>query len=146
MQVSILYGSETGNCENLANEAEKYLSQNNISAEVLDMEKVNIEKLQTLENVLVITSTWGDGEPPSNASRLHSDLQSAETLDLSNLKYSVFAIGQSFYDQFCQAGKDFDEYLEKFGAKRLQNIFLSDDDFEDTFSPWLNSIKIALDE
>ena len=141
MQINIIYGSETGNCESLAKDAQKFFVDNNISAIVEDMSDVTFDSLQSYQNLIVITSTWGDGEPPSNAIRLHDDLASAKDVDLSNLNYAVFAIGQSFYDYFCQAGKDFDEYLSNLGANRIKEITLCDDDFDEIFQPWLNTIK-----
>lgn len=144
MEIKILFGSETGNSEGLAVEADKTLSQEGFDTEVLDMQEVTPEKLAGYENVLIITSTWGDGEPPANAEKLHDELKCTTGKQLSNVNYAVFAIGQSFYEQFCQTGKDFDEFLEKHGAKRLLPVVLSDDDYDVFFPGWLEKVTKTL--
>jgi sulfite reductase (NADPH) flavoprotein alpha-component len=144
MEVKIIYGSETGNSETLANDAKKSLSASGIDAQVLYMQDVKLSDIKEYKNLILITSTWGDGEPPSNAMDLHEELTSASGADLAGLNYAVFAIGQSFYDQFCKAGKDFDSSLAALGATRLAEITLSDDDFDDTFPEWIAKVKDLL--
>lgn len=139
MEIKILFGSETGNSEDLANDAVQKLKKEGFDAAVLNMEDVTAEKLASFKNLLIITSTWGDGEPPSNAYNLHEQLSTGDA-NLSGLNYAVFGLGQSFYDHFCQAAKDFDEYLEKAQANRIAPVELSDDDFEDKFPVWLEKI------
>lgn len=140
MTVTIIFGSETGTCENLASQAKSYFQKYNIEANVLDMNDVKAEDLKSFKNLLLITSTWGDGEPPTNAQGLYDELDETN-IDLAELSYAVFAVGQSFYDNFCRTGKDFDEFLSKLGAKRLAEVFLSDDDSDETFLPWIEKIK-----
>ena len=65
MKVNILYGSETGNSENLAGTAANELKKAGFEAEVQDMSGVRAADLENMTRLLVITSTWGDGEPPS---------------------------------------------------------------------------------
>jgi len=144
MEIKILYGSETGNSQSLANDAKKKLDAYGFQAEVVDMQDVSLEKLSDYRDVLIITSTWGDGEPPANAENLYNDLQKVQTLDLSHMRYAVFALGQSFYEHFCKVGKDFDTLLEKFGAKRIAPVELSDDDHEEKFPKWLENIRNTL--
>lgn len=141
MEIKVLYGSETGNSQGLANDAKKTLDSCGFKAEVVDMQDMSIEKLSDYKYILIITSTWGDGEPPANAENFYNELQKLNTLDLPHLNYSVFALGQSFYEQFCKTGKDFDMMLEKFGAKRILPLELSDDDFDERFPKWIENIK-----
>ncbi len=143
MEIKVLYGTETGNSEKLANDAKKYLDSNGFSAQVVDMGNVKIGDLASYEAALLITSTWGDGEPPANAENLYNELQNSSA-DLSNLKYGVFAIGESFYEKFCQVGIDFDEYLAKNGAKRILPVEKSDNDFDDRFPTWIEQVKNSL--
>lgn len=144
MEIKILFGSETGNAEGLAVEADRKLTEEGFLAEVIDMKDVTPEKLAEYENVLIITSTWGDGEPPDNAQKLYNELNCTTSNQLSNVNYAVFAIGQSFYEHFCKTGKDFDAFLEKHGAKRLIPVELSDDDYDVLFSTWLEKVTKAL--
>jgi len=144
MEIKILFGSETGNAESLAAEADKKLTNNNILTEIIDMNEVTPEKLAKYKNVLIITSTWGDGEPPENAEKLYNELKYTTSSQLSNVNYAVFAIGQSFYEHFCKTGRDFDEFMHKHGAKRLIPVETSDDDYDITFPAWLEKITNIL--
>lgn len=143
MEITIIYGTETGNSEGLAREAREKLAALGHQAKVVDMENVTVEQLNTAGTLLVITSTWGDGEPPSNAEELYQALKESSE-DLSALKYAVFALGDEFYDNFCQAGKDFDAFLERLKAQRLLPVVLSDGDYDDTFPEWIDAVAEKL--
>lgn len=143
MDITIIYGTETGNSEGLAKDAQKTLSSLGHNVKVLDMEGVTLDQLAPAGVVLVVTSTWGDGEPPSNAERLHEELKTSSA-DFSAVRYAVYALGMESFDQFCQTGKDFDEYFARLGAHRLAEIYLSDDDFDSTFPGWVDKIATAL--
>jgi len=144
MEIKILFGSETGNAEGLAVEADRKLTEEGFLTEIIDMKEVTPEKLAEYENVLLLTSTWGDGDPPDNAAKLYNELKCTTSNQLSSLNYAVFAIGQSFYEHFCKTGKDFDEFLEKHGAKRLLPVELSDDDYDVLFPQWLEKVIKSL--
>lgn len=143
MEVKILYGTETGNSETLAHQAQQALESAGMQAEVLNMEDIKAQDLEKMPYILMITSTWNDGEPPSNAQELHDELQTTD-LDLSNSKYAVLGLGESYYEHFCQAAIDFDEYLAKDGAERLLELEKADGDFEDTFDNWINNVANRL--
>jgi sulfite reductase (NADPH) flavoprotein alpha-component len=92
---------------------------------------------------LVITSTYGDGEPPDNARALHAQLS---TLDarFSSLRFSICALGDTNYTQFCKCGADFDVFLEKLGATRVSPRVDCDVDYEEKFAGWLGAALTAL--
>ena len=141
MNISILYGSETGNAQGLAEQAGDYLKSNiRYEVSVKDLGDVSVGDLKSLENILLITSTWGDGEAPSNAGKILEDLQNSSE-DLSSTSFAVFAIGSSSFPQFCQAGIDFDALLEKLGSKRLADLEMADDDYSEQFATWLSTIQ-----
>lgn len=144
MSVKILYGTETGNSESLANQAFEVLKKNGIDSEVLNMEDVSLNDLKGYKNVLIITSTWGDGDAPSNAADLLEELNSEQSSPLTELSYAVFGIGESIYDNFCQAAIDFDEILAKLGGKRLEEVQKSEDDNEANLDKWINSLITKL--
>ena len=128
MEITIIYGTETGNSESLAREAREKLTKLGHQATVVDMEDMTVEQLKNAGTLLVVTSTWGDGEPPSNAEALYQALKDSSE-DLSTVNYAVFALGDEFYENFCQAGKDFDAFLERLKAQRLLPVALSDGDY-----------------
>ncbi len=148
--LTILFGSQTGTAESLAKRAAKEAGRRNFAATVLDMAQTDFAKLQGEKNVLVIVSTYGEGEPPDSAKALHVALGTAITADasaaplLSNLRYSVCALGDTNYAQFCQCGKDFDARLEKLGATCVSPRVHCDVEYEEKFTMWLNTALSAL--
>ena len=99
MNISVLFGSETGNAQALASQASEFLNTNGHSVSIKDLGDVSVNDLKKLENILIITSTWGDGEAPSNASNIHESLSNTQE-DLSNTSFAVFAIGSTSFPQF----------------------------------------------
>jgi sulfite reductase (NADPH) flavoprotein alpha-component len=147
--LTILFGSQTGTAEGLARKAAKEAGKRGFAPTVLDLAQTDLAKLAGEKNVLVITSTYGDGEPPDNAKTLHAALKSAAQLptskaQLSTLRYSVCALGDTNYAQFCQCGKDLDAWFEKLGATRITPRTDCDLDYEAAFIAWLDAALSAL--
>src|SRR5690606_37635265 len=112
--------------------------------EVLDMAVFKTGDLKTIKNLAVIVSTHGLGEPPVQAEDLYNYLHGKKAPDLSHIQYSVLALGDSSYVDFCQTGKDFDTVLEKLGAKRFIPRQDCDVDYEDGAETWQNSFLDTL--
>ncbi len=148
--LTILFGTQTGTAENLAKRAAKEAGKRNFAATVIDMAQTDLTKLASEKNLLIITSTYGDGEPPDNATALHTALAAASSpppalsAPLSSLRFSVCSLGDTNYTQFCKCGADFDAFLEKLGATRTTPRTDCDLDYEDKFSAWLNAALTAL--
>ncbi len=147
--LTILFGSQTGGAESLAKRAAREAGKRGFAPMVLDMAQADLARLAGEQNLLVITSTYGDGEPPDNAKALHAALKSAAQLPTSNvqlptLRYSVCALGDTNYVQFCRCGKEFDAWLEKLGAVRVTPRVDCDLDFEARFTAWLGTALGAL--
>ena len=137
--LTILYGSRTGNGEGLAKKAKILAEQQGLKVALKSMESYRARDLQTEKNLLVIVSTHGDGVPPFSAQELHEFIYGRRAPKLEEVKYAVLALGDSSYFQFCKTGKDFDEQLEKLGAKRFVPIQTCDLDFEQPAEDWLKS-------
>lgn len=137
--VTILFGSQTGTAEGLAKKAAKEAGKRSFAATVLDMSHTDLAKLAAEKNVLVIVSTYGDGEPPDSAKALHAALGSADGSALGSVRFSVCSLGDTNYTQFCQCGKDFDSRLEKLGATRVTPRTDCDLDYDAAFTKWLDS-------
>ena len=148
MEITIIYGTETGNSESLAQDARAKLTKLGHQAKVVDMEGMTVEQLKNAGTLLVITSTWGDGEPPTNAEALGlflgRSLFALLAQGVHQLLDAVFALGDEFYENFCQAGKDFDSFLERLKAQRLLPVVLSNGDHDDTFPEWVDAIAEKL--
>lgn len=144
MTVHILFGSETGNAEQLAEHAQEHLQSLGHEVTIDPLDDAKVADLPQLGGVLlIITSTWGDGEPPSNAAELHYQLSKTKE-SLSGVRYAVFAIGMASFEHFCQAGKDFDDFLARSGAKRVLPLTLSDDNYDEDLPIWLNRLESVL--
>ena len=137
--LTILYGSRTGNGEGLAKKAKKLAEELYISATLKSMADYKVRDLQSEKNLLIIVSTHGEGVPPFAARELHEFIYSKRAPKLDSINYAVLALGDSSYFQFCKTGKDFDEQLEKLGAKRIVPRIACDVDFEAAAGKWLQS-------
>lgn len=149
--LTILFGSQTGTAENLAKKAAKEAGKRGFAPMILDLAQTDLAKLGAERNVLVITSTYGDGEPPDNAKALHTALKdaaqiSAPSSQLSAVRFSVCALGDTNYLQFCQCGKDLDAWLEKLGATRVAPRTDCDLDYDAPFAKWLDESLKALNQ
>jgi sulfite reductase (NADPH) flavoprotein alpha-component len=142
--LTILFGSQTGTAEGLARKAAKEAGKRGFAATVLDMAQTDVARLAAERNVLVITSTYGDGEPPDNAKSLHTALRAAGAPSLAGLRFSICSLGDTNYTRFCQCGKDFDAAFEKLGATRVTPRTDCDLDYEEPFMKWLDAALGAL--
>ena len=143
VDVLILWGSETGTAQGLAEMVEGRLKDGGASARAISMGDVKLNQLPGFNKVLIITSTWGDGEPPSNGIDLWEAFQK-EKVDMSKTRFSVLSLGDTAYPQFCKCGKDFDAFLESQGAQRLHPRVDCDLDYEANFEKWFTGEKQAI--
>lgn len=141
--IYIIYGSETGNARLLAESAVSQLKSQGLHAACAGMEDITPEVIGAMRLLLIITSTWGDGDPPSNASELHYQLSKTERR-FEKLRYAVFALGMASFEHFCRAGEDFDDFLARAGAKRLLPLTKSDDNGEADLEEWLRRLTPLL--
>ncbi len=142
--LTILFGSQTGTAESLAKQMAKEASKRGFVPTVIDLAQFSLAKLASEKNVLIITSTYGEGEPPDNARAFHAALGAAAAPSLNGLRFSVCSLGDTNYTLFCQAGKDFDTRLEKLGATRVHARADCDLDYEAPFRAWLDASLSAL--
>lgn len=141
--LTVLFGSQTGTAEALAKRAAKAAGKRGFAPTVIDMAQIDTARLAAEKNVLVIVSTYGDGEPPDSAKALHTALAAEGAPSLASVRFSLCALGDTNYVQFCQCGKDFDAYLEKHGASRVLKRVECDLDYEAKFSAWLDESLTA---
>jgi sulfite reductase (NADPH) flavoprotein alpha-component len=144
--LTILFGSQTGNAEGLAKRAAKEASKQGFASTTFEMTQYPREHLTTEKNLLIITSTYGDGDPPDNAKTFWEFLSSADQAALSHINFSVLALGDSNYPKFCACGKNFDQRLEQLGARRIHPRIDCDVDYEETFVKWLSGVLASFDE
>lgn len=142
--LTILFGSQTGTSENLAKKAAKLAATRGFAPTVLDAASADVPRLAAAGALLVITSTYGDGEPPDNARALLSSLRSLNGAQLTQVLFSVCGLGDTNYAKFCQCAKDFDAALARLGATRVTDRVDCDLDYEGPFQAWLGKSLTAL--
>ncbi len=145
-KLNILFGSHTGNCEALAKNLSDQAKEKGIEVEVSDMASFKTRNLKNIKNLAVIVSTHGLGEPPIQAEDLHKYLHGKKAPNLSHMQFSVLALGDSSYVDFCQTGKDFDTVLAQLGATRLAIRQDCDVDYEEEAAIWQNIVLNAIAE
>lgn len=129
--LKVLVGSHSGNGRFIANHLAEQAKSSKLSLEVCSMGDFRPKHLQKEENIVFIVSTHGEGEPPTEAIDLHKFLGSKRVGALSQLNYTVIALGDSSYQFFCQTGLDFHNRLKAHGANALSEPLLLDVDFKE---------------
>ena len=138
-KLTVLYGTESGNSEELAEQVFKTAKKKGFKGQVLNMSETTPAALIGTGTLLVIVSTWGDGEPPEAAEEFYKEFMATE-VSLDGLEFSVCALGDTSYDQFCETGKQIDVQLEKLGAKRIVDRADCDVDYDEAFEQWSASV------
>ena len=141
--LAIFFGTQTGNAEDLAMQTKKIADKSGLETTVIDMDNYPANDLQKHKRILIITSTWGEGEMPDNAAEMWDDV-CAKNPSLSGVNYSVCAIGDTSYDEYCQAGIDWDNKFKELGANRVSDVQLCDVDFEPEWKIWVDKVIPAM--
>jgi uncharacterized iron-regulated membrane protein/flavodoxin len=144
--VLILYGTVTGNAESLAHQLAARLLRRGIAALVRDMARCQPGILTQASCILIVISTYGDGEPPDDAVPFWQAVVHGSALDLRGVKFSVLALGNTTFDHFCKCGRDFDAALERHGATRIHPRVDCDVDYELPAKRWLKGVLMSLDQ
>ena len=138
--INILFGTQTGNSESVAEDLSNFALSNGFKTQINALDDIEMNNLSKMKNVAIITSTYGEGEMPDNAQLFWNALSSNTAPQLNNMNYSVLALGDTGYEEFCHAGKLLDTRLEQLGAKRIIKRIDCDVDFEDLAEKWINSV------
>ena len=143
--ITLLYGSETGNAQGLAEIFEERLSNIGHNVTLKAMDEFKSKNLKNVEDLFIITSTQGEGDPPDNAAELHEFIHGRKAPKLEGVRFSVLALGDQTYEFFCQTGKDFDKKLEELGAERLYERVDCDVDYEEDAEKWMANVINTID-
>nr|WP_245355984.1 assimilatory sulfite reductase (NADPH) flavoprotein subunit [Staphylococcus sp. GDK8D68P] len=138
--VHVLYGTETGNAEEIAETFETKLKSQNLNVHLWDMDDFPRDSLPEVEHLFIICSTQGVGEPPINALDLYDYLHGDDAPQLDQVNFAVLALGDQDFPDFCQAGKDFDHILGQLGANRVADRVDCDFDYEETAEQWITNM------
>jgi sulfite reductase (NADPH) flavoprotein alpha-component len=135
-QLTILYGSQTGNCRLLAENFAQVSQNKGIKSKVISLADYKPRQIVKEKNIAIIVSTHGEGEAPDDAQIFYDYLFSNKNPQLKSLKYSLLALGDSSYEKYCQTGIDIDKQLQKLGAQSVIARVDCDLDYEDQADSW----------
>ena len=142
--LTILFGSETGHSHELAEKLAEKAAKKNISAKVVNLYDYNVKTMVEEENVAIIISTHGEGDPPDMAADFYKFITGKKAPRLPGLSYSVLALGDKSYKHFCKTGDDIDQALKQLGAFRITPIVRCDVDYEVNAEIWMNNFLLNI--
>jgi sulfite reductase (NADPH) flavoprotein alpha-component len=134
--LTILYGSETGNGRDLAKSLVATAKERGLAPKLADMADYKVRQIKDEQDLLIIVSTHGEGDPPEPAAPFFEFIESSRAPKLSGLRYSVLALGDSTYEHYCEAGKRLDRRLQELGAERMHDRADCDVDYDEPAAAW----------
>src|ERR1700712_1627553 len=137
--LTILFGTESGNAEALAAQARKAAAKLGFAPKVVDMADFAPEQAAATENLLIIASTWGEGDPPQRAVDFYEALMADNAPRFEKTRFAVMALGDRAYAQFCEIGRKIDERLAALGGARITDRIECDLDFETPATGWIDT-------
>ena len=134
--LTVLYGTDSGNAEGVADAAKKAAAKSGFAARLVDMADTAPAEMARAEHLLVITSTWGEGDPPERAAEFYAALMADDAPRFDGVPFSVLALGDTSYVNFCEIGRQIDARLEALGGKRVAPRVDCDLDYEEPAAAW----------
>ncbi len=142
--LTILYGTETGNAREVANKLKDKALFKNVAVNLLNMYDYDPRKLKDEENLAIIVSTHGEGEPPDMAEDFHKFVTGKRLPKLEKVRFSVLALGDKSYRNFCQTGEDIYNAIKKSGAFSVTPLVKCDLNYEVPAEVWMNNLLLNL--
>ena len=142
--LTILYATESGNSEALAGAARKAAQRLGFAAKLLDMADTTPAQVAKAGPLLVIASTWGEGDPPQRAEAFYAGLLGADAPAFAGVRFAVLALGDRAYAHFCETGRRIDARLAELGAERVAPLVECDLDYAAPARTWTETVLGAL--
>ena len=144
--LTILYGTETGNSTEVARALAAAARERDLSPSIVDMADYKTRQLKDEQDLLIITSTYGEGDPPQPAADFFEFVEGRKAPRLEHVRYAVLALGDSTYERYCEAGKRLDRRFEELGAFRLHPRVDCDIDYDQpaSASAWTEALLSTL--
>ncbi len=140
INLTILYGTHTGNSKILAEQTRDLAKGYGIEVELTSLQEYKVRKLKEETNLLVIVSTHGEGDPPVSAEEFYAYIFGKKAPKSEQLNFAVIGLGDSSYVKFCQTGKDIYQQLSRLGAKPVHEMIELDVDYKDSIADILPNL------
>jgi len=144
LKIAVLYASQSGTAEGLARKVTKELKAKGHIASLISLEGYTPAALAAERYAVIIASTYGEGEAPEAVRPFYEQLCLEHFPRYGDLSYSVLALGDSNYEQFCKFGVDLDQKLAALGGVRLCDRIDCDLDLNKPFARWKNTLLTRL--
>lgn len=142
--ITVISASQTGNARRLAEQLRDKLVDNQLNVELYSASEYKFKQIHKTTTLIIITSTQGEGEPPEEAIAFYKYLHSKKATPMKQTAYAVLSLGDSSYEHFCQAGKDFDHQLAQLGATSLLERLDADVDYQADADKWITQLTDIL--
>ncbi len=142
--ITIISASQTGNARRLSEQLREKLLSEKLNVNLVNAGDYKFKQIAQEKILVIVASTQGEGEPAEEAVALYKYLHSKKAPSLNETAYAVFALGDSSYEKFCQAGKDFDTQLAQLGAKPLLARIDADVEYQAIADAWIEELSQLL--
>lgn len=142
--ITLISASQTGNARRLAEQLRDDLLVAKLNVNLVNAGDYKFKQIAQERLLVIVASTQGEGEPAEEAVALHKFLFSKKAPKLPETAFAVFGLGDTSYEHFCQAGKDFDNKLAELGAQRLLERVDADVEYQESAQQWRQQIVAAL--
>ncbi|MCL6329099.1 NADPH-dependent assimilatory sulfite reductase flavoprotein subunit [Pectobacterium jejuense] len=134
--ITLISASQTGNARRVAEQLRDDLLAAKLSVNLVNAGDYKFKQIGQEKLLLIVASTQGEGEPPEEAVALHKFLLSKKAPEMKDTAFAVFGLGDTSYEFFSKAGKDFDSRLAELGAERLLDRVDADVDYQGLAEQW----------
>ncbi|CNH67670.1 sulfite reductase subunit alpha [Yersinia thracica] len=142
--ITLISASQTGNARRLAEQLRDDLLAAKLNVNLVNAGDYKFKQIAQERLLVIVASTQGEGEPAEEAVALHKFLFSKKAPKLPETAFAVFGLGDTSYEHFCQAGKDFDNKLAELGAQRLVERVDADVEYQGSAQQWRQQVVAAL--
>ncbi|EOC1325391.1 NADPH-dependent assimilatory sulfite reductase flavoprotein subunit [Cronobacter dublinensis] len=142
--ITLISASQTGNARRVAEALRDDLLAAQLNVNLVNAGDYKFKQIAQEKLLVIVTSTQGEGDPPEEAVALHKFLLSKKAPKLEGAAFAVFGLGDTSYERFCQAGKDFDTRLAELGAERLLDRVDADVEYQAAAQAWRQRVVDVL--
>ncbi|WP_337240647.1 NADPH-dependent assimilatory sulfite reductase flavoprotein subunit [Proteus faecis] len=142
--ITLISASQTGNARHLAEQLRDNLVAHKLNVELYSAGEYKFKQLHKTTTLIIIVSTQGEGDPPEEAIAFYKYLNSKKAAEMKETAYAILSLGDSSYEHFCKAGKDFDERIAQLGATRLLPRVDADVEYQAVADEWIEQLTALL--